>query len=422
MKPTTYSLENELGISWYVSDREGTGGRIRKYPEDFQVEEIAEQVLGTGKYTICRLTKTNWDQQRIIKEISHRLGISHKRIGFAGTKDKRARTIQHISIYDISQKQIDTLSIKDAEIQVIGHANQQISLGFLSGNKFSIVIRDCTCIPDMNQLNSISSDIARGVPNYYGLQRFGVNRPNTHLIGKAILKQDFEEAVRIFLGMPGIGEDQTTKNARDIYLTTHDPRATLQEIPLYLSLERAILHYLIEHPGDFKGSFLTFPKTLRSLFVSATQSYFFNLALSNRISEGYSLDEPEIGDTILFHDGKSDIVTGLNQKMASIQVKRGRCTVGIFIPGSVPTLRSGLCDEFLKEIMEKEGIDADMFSHASRYLGVAFDGTVRSAAIKSNITHTVHDDGYQMDFFLGPGQYATTICREFMKSPPENMI
>ena len=274
----------------------------------------------------------------------------------------------------------------------------------------------------MDHLNSISSDIARGVPNYYGLQRFGVNRPNTHVIGKAILKQDFEEAARIFLGMPGTGEDQNTKNAREIYMTTQDPRAALQQIPLYLSLERAILHYLIEHPGDFKGSFLIFPKTLRSMFVSATQSYIFNLALSNRIKEGYSITEPEIGDTILFCDGKSDIVTGSNQKMASIQVKRGRCSIGICIPGSAPFLGSGLSDEYIREIMEKEGITAEMFSHASRYLGVAFDGTIRSASIKSNIKHTILDDGYQMDFCLGPGQYATTICREFMKSPPENMI
>lgn len=422
MKPTTYPLEKELGISWYVSDREGTGGRIRKNPEDFQVEEIGKPVLGTGKYLICRLTKTNWDQQRIIKEISHRLGISHKRIGFAGTKDKRARTTQYISIYDISQEQIESLLIKDVRLQVIGRANQQISLGSLLGNKFSVIIRDCTHIPDMDHLNSISSDIARGVPNYYGLQRFGVNRPNTHIIGKAILKQDFEDAVRIFLGMPGHNEDQKTKNAREIYITTRDPRAVLQEIPLYLSLERAVLHYLIEHPGDFKGSFLIFPKTLRSMFVSATQSYFFNLALSNRIYEGYSITEPEIGDTILFSDGKSDIVTRSNQKMASIQVKRGRCSIGISIPGSVPLLRTGLCDEYIREIMEKEGINAEMFSHASRYLGVSFDGTIRSASIKTNITHTILEDGYKMDFCLGPGQYATTICREFMKSPPENMV
>ncbi len=422
MKQTLYPLENDIGISWYISETEGTGGIIRKYPEDFFVEEMSTWSSGSGKYTICRLTKINWDQQRIIKEISHRLGISHKRIGFAGTKDKRAKTIQYISLYDVPAQYIESLSIKDVELQVIGQANQQLSLGFLSGNKFSIIIRECNSAYDINKLQTISAEIAQGVPNYYGLQRFGVKRPNTHLIGLAILKQDFEEAVRIFIGMPGNLEDPQAKIARETYMATGDSKETLRLMPLYLSLERTILHHLIEHPQDFKGSFLRFPKTLRSLFVSAAQSYFFNLTLSNRIFQGYSLVEPEVGDTLLFYDGKSDIVTEQNQKMAVIQIKRKRCCVGIYIPGSVPTMRSGPSDIFMQEIMEKEGINADMYSHASQYLGISFDGTIRPAAIHSDITLTTHEDGYQMDFFLGPGQYATTICREFMKSPPENMI
>ncbi|MBN1165749.1 MAG: tRNA pseudouridine(13) synthase TruD [Methanospirillaceae archaeon] len=422
MKQSPYQLEHDIGISWYVSDTNGTGGIIRKNPEDFLVEEIAVRDLKGGIYSVCRLTKTNWDQQRVIREISHRLGISNKRIGFAGTKDKRAKTTQYISLYNVPEEQIAGISIKDVSIQYLGTSDKQISLGDLLGNSFSITVSECESQVDEDELRRISSTFHEGVPNYYGLQRFGVNRPNTHLIGFALLRREYEEAVRIFIGMPGRNEDEPAKRARETYLATNDPRAALREMPQYLSPERTILHHLIENPLDYKGSFLRFPKTFRSMFVSAAQSYFFNMTLSNRIARGSSLIHPEMGDTLLFSDRKTDIVTEKNHKMAEIAIKRKRCSIGIAIPGRIPVKITSQSDEYMKMLMEKEGINPEQYDMISHYLETSFDGTIRSASIFTDISVQHVPDGYQLQFTLGPGQYATTICREFMKSPPDCMV
>ena len=76
-------------------------------PEDFLVEEIPpEKKQTSGPFLICRLTKRNWELQHAIKEIAKRLGISHRRIGFAGTKDRNAVTTQWISLYNVTPEQV----------------------------------------------------------------------------------------------------------------------------------------------------------------------------------------------------------------------------------------------------------------------------------------------------------------------------
>src|SRR5512137_3167558 len=107
MKPSTYPLERDLGIHWYASDAEGIGGRLRTTAGDFLVEEIpTERKQTSGPFLICRLTKKNWELQHAVKEIAKRLGISHRRIGWAGTKDRNAITRQRISLYNVTAEQV----------------------------------------------------------------------------------------------------------------------------------------------------------------------------------------------------------------------------------------------------------------------------------------------------------------------------
>jgi tRNA pseudouridine13 synthase len=87
MKPSPYPLEQILGMRYYASDTPGIGGRLRAMAEDFVVEEIPSGIGTEGPFLICRLTKKDWDQQRAVREIAKRLGISYRRINFSGTKD-----------------------------------------------------------------------------------------------------------------------------------------------------------------------------------------------------------------------------------------------------------------------------------------------------------------------------------------------
>ena len=266
---STWEIDTELGLWWYLSDTPGTGGVLRTEPGDFTVEEMADHHLGEGPYLICRMTKTNWDQHRAIKAVASGLGISHQRIGFAGTKDKRAVTTQYISLYKITPEQISTLTIPGIHLHPVGYMQHPIKLGQLTENQFSIRIRgiDESVI---EKLDDLTYTISNGIPNYVGYQRFGVTRPVTHCIGLEILKGNFQEAIRVMIGKPGSSMEETEKKARLNYSDTQDPVETLHLFPVRLSLERSVLHYLVSNPGDYQGALQALPRDRKSTRLNSS--------------------------------------------------------------------------------------------------------------------------------------------------------
>ncbi|HKW42622.1 MAG TPA: tRNA pseudouridine(13) synthase TruD, partial [Thermoplasmata archaeon] len=89
-------MERGVGIDGYLTSTRGVGGTIKGRADDFVVEEIPsalEPVLD-GPVTIATIRVQNWETNRLVRELARRLHISRRRIGFAGTKDKRALTTQ----------------------------------------------------------------------------------------------------------------------------------------------------------------------------------------------------------------------------------------------------------------------------------------------------------------------------------------
>src|SRR3989344_3916123 len=203
---------------------------IKQLPEDFAVEELIRLELNeNGEQTYFWLTKRNWTTGKAISTIAQRCHTSMRRFKFAGNKDRNAVTKQAVSAFKISPEQLKRIMIKDIEINIIGKGNTPISLGTLSGNKFTIIVRDLKAKVNSKKLAKIKSV---GFPNYFGEQRFGYG--NTHLVGKEILKGD---------------------------------------------LEKAVLNWLIQNPTDFGGALRIIPKTMRRMYIHAYQSGIWNKAL-----------------------------------------------------------------------------------------------------------------------------------------------
>jgi tRNA pseudouridine13 synthase len=422
MIQTPYPLEKELGMSYYATDAPGIGGVLRVFPEDFVVEEIPRFQAGEGPYLICNLIKTNWETQRAIKEIARKLRISHRRISWAGTKDKRAQTSQYISLYRVDPAEIASIQLKDITLRVVGQSQTGLSLGDLEGNRFAITIRECNPEDLEGRVNRGVDHARTGFPNYFGIQRFGALRPVTHRIGELMLRGDFRAAVDTYIGWTCATEPEEIQYARTLYAESGDVREALGLFPLHLRYERAMLHYLVEHPGDMQGALLSLPPKLISMFVSAYQSYLFNLALSKRMDEGFSLVDPAVGDTLLFEGGKTDIATDKNLQTARVHIRRGRCVIAQFMPGSVPFVPIGPIDAYVKECMESHSIDASGFKAVSDLLGVRFEGAFRPVIVRTDIESAIENQIVRLRFSLQPGQYATTICREFMKADPLKMV
>lgn len=423
MKQSTFPLERDLGMDYYASDAEGIGGRLRSTAEDFLVEEIPlEKKQTNGPFLICRLTKKNWELQHAVKEIAKRLGISHRRIGWAGTKDRNAITTQWISLYNVTPGQAAAVYLKDISLESLTQSNEGLSLGDLQGNRFDIVIRD----PDMadlaSRVRSISETVAAGVPNYFGLQRFGAIRPVTHRVGEWILKGDYEQAVLMYIGMEFPGEPDESKAIRSAFSATRDPAPALHALPVQMNYERAMLHHLVECPGDYAGALQVLPPKLLSMFVSAFQSYLFNLALSRRIDDGYALDDPHPGDRLLFANGRTDTVTGANCGAVKIHLKRGRCTIALFMPGKEKFEAKTPGEQATEALLAEYRISPEDFARASVFVRTKFEGAWRPVALRTEIQSVIEEGNLRLRFTLPPGHYATTVCREFMKADPVRMI
>ena len=424
MKQSPYLLERELGMRYYASDADGIGGRLRSVPGDFLVEEIPLPEKGGmgGPYLICTLTKTNWELQHAVKEIAKRLGISHRRIGWAGTKDRNAVTSQRISIYNVTADQVAAVRLKDILLEPVGNANEALSLGDLQGNRFDLVIRE-TGTPDLGEcVREITETVRDGVPNYFGLQRFGAIRPVTHKVGEWILRGDFEQAVLTYIGLTYPAETEPVKAIRSEFYQSRDPAPALRSLPLQMNYERAMLHHLHVHAGDYAGALRELPPKLLSMFVSAFQSYLFNCALSLRFDGGHGLNDPVPGDRLLFANGRTDTATASNLAAVSMHIRRGRCGIALFMPGKEKTDPKSEGGRVMDELLAGYSITPENFGHASAFVKTKFDGAWRPIALKTEIGSSLEGGSVRLKFTLPPGHYATTVCREFMKADPVRMI
>ncbi len=424
MRESPYPLEQALGISWYATMAEGIGGRLRETPGDFTVEEIPAGTWGdSGPYLILRLTKHNWEQQRLVKELARVLGISHRRISWAGTKDRRAVTSQYISIRGLEPEAVGRVSLPGVGLEIAGRSGHPIALGDLRGNRFGIWVRGCDPEDLAERVAGVSGTAAEGgFPNYVGIQRFGVIRPVTHLVGERILWGDLEGAALAYLGRPFPAEPADVREARGAFQEDRNPREALRRYPVHLTFERAMLHHLDGHPGDYGGALRALPPRLLSLFVSAFQSFLFNTLLSRRCRQGIPLGEPAPGDRLLFPGGREDRVTAGNLGAAALQVRRKRARIGLFVPGSgTPEEPAGGGDP-ARGLLGELGITPGDFADASKFVGAAYSGMTREIALATDIAPRLEGNDLLLGFTLGPGQYATTVCREFMKADPARMI
>jgi tRNA pseudouridine13 synthase len=417
--------DRALGMEYYITDSSGCGGVLRSSSEDFVVDEVYEELsYEGGRYLVLEVEKKDWDTHHLIREMSRQLRISQKRFGWAGTKDKRAVTSQRISIMNLDESELQRITLPDLKIKVLGRTNRSVGLGDLLGNRFRIKIRELGCSTDpIGCMARITKEIQehKGVPNYFGVQRFGEARPVTHRVGEALVRGKIEEAVFTYLAMPFPGELESTREARRKLWENRDVAVALKSFPGYLHYEVAMLNYLVSHPGDYAGSFGVLSPNLRRLFVHAYQSYLFNKILSRRLSTGLSLNRAIEGDVVCFarNDlpdmGKLQAVTDENLDAVNRLIDRNRAYVTLPLIGFESSLAKGAEGEIERAVLQEEStVPEDFRITANPDLGSR--GTRRAALLKVSPQVRVEEGVAELEFFLPAGSYATVVLREYMKT------
>ncbi len=434
--PIPPNIEQNTGITVYATTTPGTGGTIRQVPEDFIVEELTNrEEKNTGKHLICTLTKKNWDTHHLVRDISRILHISQQRIGWAGTKDKQALTTQKISIYDMETSELERIRLRDVTLTAVGRSNKKVSLGDLWGNRFKIIVRQVVkSVVEVDAIVGLTSSRIRkigGVPNFFGIQRFGIQRPITHIVGRKLVEGDIEGAALEYIARIYPGESEDAKQARQYVLDTLDFKGGLERYPLRLRYERAMMSRLVEKPGDYAGAFNALSPNLRKMFVHAYQSYLFNLMLSRRLEMGLPINEALPGDIVCFKNAArlpdptriqnvtEDTLDGINNLL-----QRDRAFVTGPIIGYETPMSGGLPREIEQAVIEEEQVDIEGFRMPA-VPELASKGLRREIIIPVNPEYKVTEDklnpgftALELEFELQRGAYATTVLREYMKGDP----
>ncbi len=405
---------------------------LRQQIDDFIVEELTNRVETTnGNYIIVELTKRNWDTHHLAHELSRTLRVSQNRFGWAGTKDKRALTRQKISIWDVSENDVERIRLKDVELKVIGRSNKKISLGDLWGNRFKITVRDIhlSIEESLSRVKDITGELQKGAPNFFGVQRFGEYRPVTHVVGEAIMRGDFREAALTYIARAFPDEPEEIKKARQRVWDTNDFKEGLKMYPLNLRFEKAMMNHLVAHPADYAGAFRVLSPNLQKMFLHAYQSYIFNIILSRRIASGLSINDAYDGDIVCFKNemGMPDIsrlqkVTKDNLDGINNLINRGRAFVTAPLVGYDTDFAEGRPGEIERDVVRELNIDTEGFK-VPAMPELSSKGLRREILLPFNPRFDIMEDDINagktkliLEFTLPKGGYATTILREYLKA------
>lgn len=150
-------------------------GRVRAAPEDFRVdEELGFAPSGDGPHLLLRVRKRGANTEWVARELARRGACRPVDVGFAGLKDRHAVTTQWFTVPRGKSSPGEWLGHEGEGYVVLeAHAHsRKLPRGALAGNRFELRIHDVE--GDRAALAARMGAIAaRGVPDYFGPQRFG---------------------------------------------------------------------------------------------------------------------------------------------------------------------------------------------------------------------------------------------------------
>jgi tRNA pseudouridine13 synthase len=395
------------------------GGVIKTRPEDFRVEELPlYEASGSGTHIYALIEKKDIGTREALDRIAQALNVSRRDIGLAGLKDARAVARQWISIEHIDPQRMEQVSTPEVRVlQTTRHTNK-LKPGHLRGNRFTIRLRKLA-LPAPHALQIAQEALSilsqRGVPNYFGPQRFG-NHQDNHLLGKAVARNDAATFADVFLGRPNESLDSpAVLEARRLYEQGRYEEAAKAWPGQFFDHRRA-LRALAGGKGNKKKVFYTVDKHLKGLFISAYQSDLFNRVLAARMPD---IDKLLLGDMACKHDN------GACFRVEQPDAEQPRCDRFEISPtgpllGDRTTRLTGPAGEIENPILDAESL-SDMDLRQMKHFGARGGRRpLRFQPRDINVTTGEDDLGSYMElhFELDAGCYATALLAEITKARP----
>jgi tRNA pseudouridine13 synthase len=349
-------------LPYITRDLPGIGGRLRAKPDHFVVEETPlYEPEGEGQHLYVRITKTGMTTKEVEQALTRIFGLGRGGVGFAGMKDKRARTTQTFSLAVGHQDAAfadEAVKRIERELPVTVHwaryHRNKLKLGHLLDNRFVITVSGLT-LPAEDSVEDVESRVRavierireQGLPNYFGPQRFGIHGGNV------------EKGLEVLRGK---------RYVRD--------------------------------------------KWLRRFLVSAYQSYLCNVYLAERVERGL------FGRLMSGDVAKKYATGGLFdvEDLEAEQIRYASQEISFTAPlyGSKMRAAAEEAGELEAEILAQTPVTERHFQKA-KVQGTRRLGRILVPDLAAEMDETDDGPAVTVSFTLTKGAFATTVMREIMK-------
>jgi tRNA pseudouridine13 synthase len=164
---------------------------LKRFDEDFVVTELPLQLpSGEGEHLWVDVEKRGANTAFVAQLLAQAAGVPARDVGHAGLKDRHAVTRQWFSLYLPKGDTPDLTALRHPEFTVLAQHRhvRKLRPGDLQGNRFRILLREVE--GDRASIEArLRAVAARGVPNYFGAQRFGHDGGNVEQ-GRAMLARE----------------------------------------------------------------------------------------------------------------------------------------------------------------------------------------------------------------------------------------
>lgn len=405
----------------YATPYEGIGGKLRSRLDDFIVEEILDDVifkhlsnqpLKPNSFALYSLTKKGLDTIHAAAIIERKFGV---RVKYLGIKDAKAITTQYLTVPTSSKCIAEKVSNRIL-LRKLGYLTYPINRSHLIGNRFKIRVREVATVENLEKiLDAIEN---KGVPNFFGYQRFGSKRPVTHLIGRALIKRRFNEAIELLLSYTTEEEDLQVQGIRR--MLSEDPTAVdAKALPYKMDLEKCVLRSLKKHPKDYVKAVRALPLRVTRLFINAYQAYLFNKTISAAIKNGEDLRSIKPSDLYAeFVALKMGEVKKAEDKIPLDNSKK--YLLCPLIGYSFREDRFGRLGRYVSKTISEEDLTPRSF-YVDEIPELSVEGDLRPAIIPIETLNTRFDeDTLFIEATLSKGCYITSLLREIIK--PQNPV
>ncbi len=143
------------------------------------VELLGFDADGEGDHALVQVRKRGLNTQAVARQLGRTAGVRAVDVGYAGLKDRNAVTVQWFSVNlsGVNEPDWSRLDGDNMRIVQVARHRRKLRRGVHRGNRFSLRLVEVEGSREelIDRLRLVSE---RGVPNYFGEQRFGRNQAN----------------------------------------------------------------------------------------------------------------------------------------------------------------------------------------------------------------------------------------------------